>query len=274
MKKLISIFFVAVSLLSVFCLCSCGKYNEELNEFVNYTVTKNGVIKWNKIKEAKYYYIVFGSDEKWVEENSFDASSYFDSENGHFAFSIKAFKSKNISGFLNVEPIDDVVVKINNNYSLGSETAEYTLSFNTDDDTHGKTNLAKLDSKMGYVINIPQLLEVDGYDFNGWYYDKEKTQKVTGDTVYITSDTTLYADISIKICKVTVFIDTNDKVIGKTFDVEYGSSITEKDMPTPNYESGYVFKKWITYKSIFTYDVTFPYKVTSDLNVYAYFIKN
>lgn len=67
-------------------------------------------------------------------------------------------------------------------------TKKYKLTFNTD----GGSEVASLEAKEGTKINLEQYVsEKAGYEFDGWYSDKELNEKVT--EITLKKDMTVYA---------------------------------------------------------------------------------
>ena len=142
---------------------------------------------------------------------------------------------------------------------------EYTITFNANG---GSVSPASATTKDGKLESLPTPTN-DGYDFLGWYTQKNGGEKVTTDTAF-TKDTTIYAHWSEQAAQeYTVTFDANGGSVTP-------SSVTTKDgklesLPTPTYD-GYDFLGWYTQKDggeKVTTDTAF----TKDTTIYAHWQK-
>ena len=142
---------------------------------------------------------------------------------------------------------------------------EYTVTFNANG---GSVSTTSTTTKDGKLESLPTPT-YDGYDFLGWYTEKDGGEKVTTDTVF-TKDTTIYAHWQKQAAQAyTVTFDANGGSVTP-------SSVTTKDgklesLPTPT-RGGYDFLGWYTEKDggekVIT-DTVF----TKDTTIYAHWQK-
>ena len=72
--------------------------------------------------------------------------------------------------------------------SSGSSTTNYTLTF----ESNGGSAIEKVTEKSGKIIDLSGYRPIrEGYDFNGWYSDKELTRKIT--EIRLDGNKTVYA---------------------------------------------------------------------------------
>jgi len=113
-------------------------------------------------------------------------------------------------------------------FKLYSKAVKHTVIFQ---DWNGNV-ITSTEVADGYTAIVPTSPTRDGYTFTGW--DKDTSQKITKDTVF----TAQY-----EINKHTVmFLDYNGQEI-KTLSVEYGTTLSESDIPVPQ-RDGYQFTGW------------------------------
>ena len=116
---------------------------------------------------------------------------------------------------------------------------EYTVTF---DANGGSVSTASATTKDGKLESLPAPTN-DGYDFLGWYTQKDGGEKVTTDTVF-TKNSIIYAHWQEQTAQeYTVTFDANGGSVSTT-------STTTKDgklesLPTPTYD-GYDFLGWYT----------------------------
>ena len=152
-------------------------------------------------------------------------------------------------------------------YAHWSEQAAqaYTVTLNANG---GSVSPASATTTDGKLESLPTPT-YDGYDFLGWYTQKDGGEKVTTDTVF-TKDTTIYAHWQKQAAQAyTVTFDANGGSVSP-------ASATTKDgklesLPTPTYD-GYDFLGWYTQKDggeKVTTDTVF----TNDTTIYAHWQK-
>ena len=152
-------------------------------------------------------------------------------------------------------------------YAHWSEQAAqaYTVTLNANG---GSVSPASATTTDGKLESLPTPT-YDGYDFLGWYTQKDGGEKVTTDTVF-TNDTTIYAHWQKQAAQAyTVTFDANGGSVSP-------ASATTKDgklesLPTPTYD-GYDFLGWYTQKDggeKVTTDTVF----TNDTTIYAHWQK-
>ena len=142
---------------------------------------------------------------------------------------------------------------------------EYTVTFNANG---GSVNPSSATTKDGKLESLPTPT-YDGYDFLGWYTQKDGGEKVTTDT-FFTENSTIYAHWQKQAAQeYTVTFDANGGSVNP-------SSATTKDgklesLPTPT-RGGYDFLGWYTEKDggekVIT-DTVF----TKDTTIYAHWQK-
>ena len=138
---------------------------------------------------------------------------------------------------------DTVFTKNSIIYAHWQEQAaqEYTVTF---DANGGSVTPSSATTKDGKLESLPTPT-YDGYDFLGWYTQKDGGEKVTTDTVF-TKDTTIYAHWQKQAAQeYTVTFDANGGSVSTV-------SATTKDgklesLPAPTYD-GYDFLGWYTQK--------------------------
>ena len=134
---------------------------------------------------------------------------------------------------------------------------EYTVFFDVD---NGTPVAAVTTSR---IEKQPQTTR-EGYTFEGWYTDKNFTEKVTF-PYEVTRAQTLYAKW--KKNTYTVHFETD----GGTAVGDMTVSVIER--PPSTEKKGYTFEGWYTDKN-FTEKVTFPYEVTAEQTLYAKWTRN
>ena len=134
---------------------------------------------------------------------------------------------------------------------------EYTVFFDVD---NGTPVAAVTTSR---IEKQPQTTR-EGYTFEGWYTDKNFTEKVTF-PYEVTRAQTLYAKWKKNTYTVHFETDGGTAVVDMTVSVIERSPSTEK--------KGYTFDGWYTDKN-FTEKVAFPYDVTRAQTLYAKWKKN
>ncbi len=118
--------------------------------------------------------------------------------------------------------------------------------------------------KTGTKINEPTSPVKSGYSFEGWYIDKNLTQKYDFSKT-VNGDITLYAKY---IKNLTITWVYNNGSTNKIETVKTGSKISKPQNPTKN---NYIFEKWCTDKAL-TKEFDFNTSITSDITLYAKYI--
>ena len=134
---------------------------------------------------------------------------------------------------------------------------EYTVFFDVD---NGTPVAAVTTSR---IEKQPQTTR-EGYTFEGWYTDKNFTEKVTF-PYDVTRAQTLYAKWKKNTYTVHFETDRGTAVEDMTVSVIESSPSTEK--------KGYTFEGWYADEN-FTEKVTFPYEVTAEQTLYAKWTQN
>ena len=134
---------------------------------------------------------------------------------------------------------------------------EYTVFFDVD---NGTPVAAVTTSR---IEKQPQTTR-EGYTFEGWYTDKNFTEKVTF-PYEVTAEQTLYAKWEKNTYTVHFETDGGTAVGDMTVSVIERAPSTEKE--------GYTFEGWYADEN-FTEKVTFPYEVTAEQTLYAKWTQN
>ena len=144
-------------------------------------------------------------------------------------------------------------------------TTEVTVTF---DANGGSVTPSSATTKGGKLESLPTPT-YDGYDFLGWYTEKDGGNKVTTDTIF-TKDSTIYARWKNQADpECTVTFDANGGSVTPTSTITKGWKLEK--LPTPTYD-GYNFLGWYTEKDAgdkVTTDTVF----TKDSTIYAHWKK-
>ena len=144
-------------------------------------------------------------------------------------------------------------------------TTEVTVTF---DANGGNVTPSSTTTKGGKLESLP-IPTYDGYDFLGWYTEKDGGNKVTTDTIF-TKDSTIYARWKNQADpECTVTFDANGGSVTPTSATTKGWKLEK--LPTPTYD-GYNFLGWYTEKDAgdkVTTDTVF----TKDSTIYAHWEK-
>lgn len=142
------------------------------------------------------------------------------------------------------------------------EKKTYTVTFDTNMDS---SEQIPVKVAYGEAVSVPDKPTTIGYDFVGWYTDKDGTTAYDFDTP-VTGNMTLYAKWHIH--EFTVTFNTNGGPKIATQKVEYGRRVQKPAQPTW-IDSSKVFSYWYTsvegYPDGALYD--FTRKVTSDITI-------
>ena len=144
------------------------------------------------------------------------------------------------------------------------EKSKYTVKFVSD---HG--SFADQTIEYGGTIKTDELTipEVEGYTFDGWYADEDRTIEFDFNTP-ITGDTKVYAKWTAKDYEVSFITELGDAPTSQN--VKYNG--TAKD-PGKLTEEGYTFIGWYTDET-YTKEFDFSTPITGDTKVYAKWEKN
>lgn len=137
--------------------------------------------------------------------------------------------------------------------------ASYKISFVVDGEV-----VHSIDIKSNEEIKMPDNPEKDGYDFVGWYLDKDVWQQQFNETTQVNSDISVYAyweEISF-----TISFNSNGGSKVPSINKEQGKTITPPLFPT---KTGYVFDGWYTDNDTFNNKYTFDKMPSEDLTLYA-----
>ena len=142
---------------------------------------------------------------------------------------------------------------------------EYTVTFNANG---GSVSTTSTTTKDGKLESLPTPTR-GGYDFLGWYTEKDGGEKVTNNTVF-TNDTTIYAHWQKQAAQeYTVTFDANGGSVNPS-----GSSTKDgklESLPTPT-RGGYDFLGWYTEETGGD-EVTTDTVFTNDTTIYAHWQK-
>ena len=144
------------------------------------------------------------------------------------------------------------------------EKSKYTVKFVSD---HG--SFADQTIEHGKLIETDKLTipEVEGYTFDGWYADENRTIEFDF-TKPITSNTTVYAKWTAKDYYVSFFTEHGDPPTSQN--VKYNGTAND---PGKLSAEGYTFDDWYT-DATYTTKFDFSTPITSDTKVYAKWEKN
>ncbi|MBO7218509.1 MAG: InlB B-repeat-containing protein [Clostridia bacterium] len=110
--------------------------------------------------------------------------------------------------------------------------------------------------------NLPIPL-VEGYNFNGWYYNGNKI--INNQTVFnYDSNITLVASFTVKNCSINFFDHNNQKMLGYSSTVQYGTDISTITFPSVTMVDGYYYI-WLIDDSD---NIPNGFKVNNHLNIY------
>ena len=142
---------------------------------------------------------------------------------------------------------------------------EYTVTF---DANGGSVSTASATTKDGKLESLPAPTN-DGYDFLGWYTQKDGGEKVTTDTVF-TKNSIIYAHWQEQTAQeYTVTFDANGGSVSTTSTTTTAGKLT--NLPTPT-NDGYDFLGWYTEKDGGD-EVTTDTVFTKDTTIYAHWQK-
>lgn len=136
---------------------------------------------------------------------------------------------------------------------------EYTIQF----ETNGGSLILSVKVKEGETISKPADPTKEGYDFKGWYSDKELKTPYAFSTP-VQGDLTLYADWAKK--QYTVSFDSKGGSDVASQTVAYGDKAVEPKNPT---RKGYKFEGWYTDKNCKGNKYSFDTPVKQDTKLYA-----
>ncbi len=146
----------------------------------------------------------------------------------------------------------------------------YTLTFNTD----GGNQIQSMSVKKDEAVSLPTPTK-DGYMFDGWFTDAQKTNKLTSDSFVVKENTTLYANW---VKGVTITLDPNGGVLDTTkVMVKEGAKISDSlSKIIPTYEH-HQFDAWLdgenklSSSKLATEDIKLvaSYKVEVSVQIYA-----
>lgn len=144
------------------------------------------------------------------------------------------------------------------------EKSKYTVKFVSD---HGSFKDQTIEHGKPIGTGKPTIPEVEGYTFDGWYTDENRTIEFDF-TKPITSNTTVYAKWTAKDYEVS-FITEHGKT-PTSQNVKYNGTATNPGELT---EEGYTFIGWYTDHTCTT-EFKFSTPITGDTKVYAKWEKN
>ena len=111
--------------------------------------------------------------------------------------------------------------------------------------------------------------EKDGYEFGGWYSNKELTSKFEKTSTLEGEEVTIYAKFTKKAPEVKKFTVTFNSKGGNSVDTQTiveGKTATKPTAPT---RKGYTFKGWYTDDGVFVNRFNFDTEITENTNLYA-----
>ena len=148
--------------------------------------------------------------------------------------------------------------------TIGSTKPSYTVSF--DMNGHGDA-IDAIKVTEGKTVAEPAEPKAEGYTFEGWYKEKECTNKWDFANDTVTEDITLYAKWTGAIYTVT--FDMGGKAANIEQKVENGKNATKPETPTAE---GFKFIDWYKDAAFTTlYDFSAP--ITADTTIYAKWVE-
>ena len=153
---------------------------EESDTFKQYDVSNDGLLKWNAIKEAKYYKIY----DKYITDTSYQLKKSSD----HFEerkVKVEAYKAQTDSGLIDSISIEIVIQ--DDTFRLKADALTYTATVLVNNKTIVLSDIYLLNED---DINI-ELHKLNYMTSSSFYLDEEYTKKLT-DEYWLTGDTTIY----------------------------------------------------------------------------------
>ena len=153
---------------------------EESDTFKQYDVSNDGLLKWNAIKEAKYYKIY----DKYITNTSYQLKKSSD----HFEerkVKVEAYKVQTDSGLIDSISIEIVIQ--DDTFRLKADALTYTATVLVNNKTMVLSNIYLLNKD---DINI-ELHKLNYMTSSSFYLDEEYTKKLT-DEYWLTDDVTIY----------------------------------------------------------------------------------
>ena len=140
------------------------------------------------------------------------------------------------------------------------EANQYTVTFVTD----GGDQVAAITQDFGSEVTLPTTVK-DGYNFNGWYSDKDLTTLVES-LVMPLDGITLYAGwVKASLSSVVTFNTNEGTPSTFTVTVTNGQPVAEPEEPT---KKGFTFDGWFS-DELLTVPYVFDTSVTTDITLYA-----
>ncbi len=153
---------------------------EESDTFKQYDVSNDGLLKWNAIKEAKYYKIY----DKYITDTSYQLKKSSD----HFEerkVKVEAYKAQTDSGLIDSISIEIVIQ--DDTFRLKKDALTYTATVLVNNKTIVLSDIYLLNED---DINI-ELHKLNYMTSSSFYLDEECTKKLT-DEYWLTDDVTIY----------------------------------------------------------------------------------
>ena len=116
--------------------------------------------------------------------------------------------------------------------------------------------------KMGKIIDLNEP-DIEGYDFKGWYYNKEFSKPFYPSKNFIFKKITLYAKMDIKTYTATFFSNGGNEIQPVIF--EYNQTPQEPAMPN---KADYMFAGWYT-DSQFSMKYNFDVVINDNITLFA-----
>lgn len=141
------------------------------------------------------------------------------------------------------------------------EKSSYVISFNAD----GGTRIEDVTHKEGESFNMPVDPTKEGYDFSGWYFDNQTFTKPFTVESSIKSNTTVYAQWTLK--QFMINFDSNG---GTAVESKTHAYQTKIDRPLDPIKEGHAFEGWYTNleddSTAWLFSIN---EVTSNITLYA-----
>lgn len=232
------IFKISIITLGLFSTVGCS---DAANEFQTCTVSKDGKLDWNDIKEANYYQIKFGGKEHWSDDSEFDLSSMEIKDFEVKTVTVKAFVSKAFVGQMDVDPLEVNIAKCGNDFYIEEDIPRYNVTVKYQYGSQPVTINDKW-KICSYDLGSPSLKDTFGesiYVLDGYYLDAAYTKKMDDDYILVQSNITIYAKVSKQTKEITFNVynekDNTTTVLKKTkldIDTAFTLSAYSELLPT------------------------------------------
>jgi len=136
---------------------------------------------------------------------------------------------------------------------------EHVITF----DSAGGSEIAPLTLKKGGDILLPDAPIKEGYTFEGWYTDSQKTSRLQEDSK-VEGDLTLYANWTIN--RYTITYDTREGSAIASCTADYGAAVFVPETPV---KENFMFQWWTTFDDEWGAEYTFLTMPAHDITLFA-----